>query len=62
MTLSLISSETWVMYSSAIPGLSVLCDWLFFVFSGVSLEAAANFFLFPNFAVILRGKIVSCED
>ena len=52
-----ISSETWVMYSSAIPGLSVFCDWLFLVFAGVSLEAAANFLLFLNVATILRKKL-----
>ena len=33
------------MYSSAIPGLSVFCDWLFVVFFGVSLKTTANFLL-----------------
>ena len=45
------------MYSSAIPGLSVFCDWLFPVFSGVSLETATNFLLFLNVAMILREKL-----
>ena len=57
LTLPSISSETWVMYSSAIPGLSVFCDWLFLVFSGVSLETAAKFPLFLNVAMILREKL-----
>ena len=57
VTLPSIFSETWVMYSSAIPGLSVLCDWLFLVFSGVSLETAANFLLFINVAIILREEL-----
>ena len=50
------------MYFSANPGLSVFCDWLFLVFSGVSLEAAANFHLFLNVAKILREKCVICQD
>ena len=54
VTLSSISLEIWVMYSSAILGLSVFCDWLFHEFSGVSLEPAANFLLFLNVAIILR--------
>ena len=62
VTFSSVSSETWVMYSSAIPGISVFCDWLFLVFSGVSLEIAANFLLFLNLDIILREKLVSCED
>ena len=52
-----ISSETWAMYSSAIPGSSVFCDWLFLVFSGVSIETACNFLLFLNVAMILREKL-----
>ena len=51
-----ISSETWEMYSWAIPGSSVFCDWLFLVFFVVSLETAANFLLFLNVAMILRQK------
>ena len=43
VTFPLISSETWVMYSSANPGLSVFCDRLFLVISGVSVETAAYF-------------------
>ena len=62
VTLPPISSETWVMYSSAIPGLSVFGDWLFLVNFGVCLETAANFLLFLNVAIILREKLVSCEE
>ena len=57
VTLPSISSETWVMYSPVIPRLSVFCDWLFLVISGVSLETAANFLLFLNVAMILREKL-----
>ena len=49
-----IFSETWEMYSWAIPGSGVFCDWLFLVFFVVSLETAANFLLFLNVAMILR--------
>ena len=52
-----IFSEIYAMYSPANPGLSVFCDWLFLVFSDVSLESAANFFFFLNFAIILREKL-----
>ena len=57
VTLPSISSETWEMYSWAIPGSSVLRDWLFLVISGVSLETAAQFLLFLNVAMILREKL-----
>ena len=50
-------SETWEMYSWAIPGSNVFRDWLFLVISGVSLETAANFLLFLNFSMILREKL-----
>ena len=53
VTLPSISSETWEMYSWAISGSSVFCDWPFFVFSGVSLETAANFLLVLKVAMIL---------
>ena len=56
VTLPSIPSETWEMYSWANSGSSVFCDRLFLVFSGVSLETAANFLLFPNVAKILREK------
>ena len=62
VTLPSISSETWVMHSSAIGEINVFCDWLFLVFSGVSLEVVADFLLFFNVAIILREKLVSCED
>ena len=45
------------MYSSAIPGLSVFCDWLFLLFSASSPEIAANFLSFLNVAIILCGKL-----
>ena len=62
VTLPSISSETWVTYSSVIPGLSVFRDWLFLQFSRVSLETAANFLLLLNVAIILREKLFSCEN
>ena len=62
MTLPSIFSETWVIYSSAIPGLSVFCDWLFLEFSGVFLEIASNFLLFHKVPMTLKEKLVSCED
>ena len=57
VTLPSISSETWVMYSSAIPGLYVFCHWLFLVFPGVSLETVPNFLSFLNVAIILKEKL-----
>ena len=62
VTLPSTPSETWVMYSSAIPGLGVCCDWFFLIFSGVFLENAAKFLFFLNVAIILREKLVSCGD
>ena len=56
VTLPSISSETWEMYSWAISGSSVFHDWLFLVFSGVSLETAAIFLLFLKVAMLLREK------
>ena len=56
VTLPSISSETWEMYSWAISGSSVFCDWLFLVFSGVFLKTAANFLLFLNVAMRLGEK------
>ena len=56
VTLSSISSETWEMYCWATPGSSAFCDWVFLVFSGVSLETATNFLLFLKIAMILRKK------
>ena len=56
VTLPSISSETWEMYSWAISGSSVFRDWLFLVFSGVSLETAAIFLLFLKVAMLLREK------
>ena len=50
------------MYCSSTPGLSVFYDWLSFEFSGVSLETAANFFLFLNVAIIRREKLVTLID
>ena len=62
VTLPSISSETWVMYSSAIPGLHVFCDCLFLVSSGVSVETSANFLLLFKIAINLREKLIICED
>ena len=57
VTLPSISSETREIYSWAIPESSVFCDWLFLVFSGVSLETAASFLLFLNLAIFLSEKL-----
>ena len=54
VTLPLISSKTWEMSSWEVSGSSVFCDYLFLVFSGVSLETAASFLLFLTVAMILR--------
>ena len=45
------------MYSWAIPGSSVFCDWLFLLIVDVSLETAAIFLLILNVAMILREKL-----
>ena len=45
------------MYSSAIPGWSVFCNWLFLSVAGVSLETAANFLLLVNVDMILKEKL-----
>ena len=57
MTIPSISSETWEMYSSAIPGSSVFFHWLFLVFFGVSLGTAANFVVLLNVAKSLKEKL-----
>ena len=59
VTLPSISSETWVMYSSVIPGLSVFYDWLFLVFSCVSLKTATNFLFFSHCCHNSEGE--TCE-
>ena len=52
-----ISSETCVIYSSLILGMDVFRDWPFLGFSSyVSLVTAANFRLFLNVAIFLKGK------
>ena len=57
VTLLSISFETWVMYSSVIPGTYGFCDWLLLALSCVSLETADNFRLFFSVAIILEeGK------
>ena len=57
VTLPLISSETCVIYSSLILGTDVFRDWPFLgCFSCVSLITAANFRLFLNVAIFLKGK------
>ena len=57
VTLPSISSETWVMYYSATPWFSVFCDWLFLVFSVVSLKTVADFLLFLNVAITLTENL-----
>ena len=44
------------MYSWAIPGSIVFCDWVFLVFSGAYLETAANILLFLKVAMIVGEK------
>ena len=57
VTLPPISSETCVIYSSLILGTDVFRDWPFLGFSScVSLVTAANFRLFLNIAIFLKGK------
>ena len=57
VTLPSISSETCAIYSSLILGTDVFRDWPFLRFSScVSLVTAANFRLFPNVAISLKGK------
>ena len=57
VTLPSFSSETWEMYFWTIPRSSVFCDWLFLVFSGVSLETATISLLILNVVMILREKL-----
>ena len=57
MTFPSISSETRVMCSLAIPGVSVFCNWLFPVYSSVSPETVANFLILLIVAIILRKKL-----
>ena len=57
VTLPSICSETCVIYSSLILGTDVFRDWPFLGFSScVSLKTAANFRLFINVAIFLKGK------
>ena len=64
LTLPAISSETCVIYSSLILGTDVFRDWPFLVCSScVFLVTAANFRLFLNVAIFLKGKMLrSYED
>ena len=63
LTLPSISSDTWVMYSSIIPGTKVFCDWPFLALSWVSPEMAANFRLFLSVVIMRRKeKLNSFED
>ena len=56
-TLPSISSETCVIYSSLFLGTDVFRDWPFLRCSSyVSLVTAANFRLFLNVAIFLKGK------
>ena len=57
VTLPSICSETCVIYSSLILGTDVFRDWPFLGCSScVSLVRAANFRLFLNVAIFLKGK------
>ena len=57
LTLPSIFSETCVVYSSLILGTDVFRDWPFLGFSfRVSLVTAANFRLFLNVVIFLKGK------
>ena len=57
VTLPSTSSETCVIYSSLILGTDVFRDWPFLGCSScVSLVTAANFRLFLNLAIFLKGK------
>ena len=57
LTLPSISSETCLIYSSLILRTDVFRDWPLLEFSScVSLVTAANFRLFLNVAIFLKGK------
>ena len=57
VTLPSISSETCVIFSSLILGTDVFRDWPFLECSScVPLATAANFHLFLNVAIFLKGK------
>ena len=57
VTLPSISTETCLIYSSLILGTVVFLDWPFLGCSScVSLVTAANFRLFLNVAIFLKGK------
>ena len=58
VTLSSISSEIWVIYSSLITGTNVLCDWVFLTLSCDSLDTAANFRLFLSIIIISKKREV----
>ena len=57
MDIPSVSSETGVMYSLAIPGLSVFCNLLLPVSSSVSPQTVANFLILLIVAIILRKKL-----
>ena len=64
VTLPSIASKICVIYSSLILGTDVFRDWPFLGCSScVSLVTAANFRLFLNVAIFLKGKMLrSFED
>ena len=64
VTLPSISSKSCLIYSWLILGTDVFRDWPFLGFSScISLVTAANFRLFLNVAIFLRGKMLrSYED
>ena len=59
VTLPLISSETWEVYTWTNSGSSVFWALLFLVLSVVFLETAASFLLFLKVAIVLRETILS---
>ena len=61
VTLPSISSKTFAIYSSMIPGADEFCDWMFLGYSCVSLDIAANFSLFLKVAIFGK-RFNSGED
>ena len=62
VTLPPISPQTCVIYSSLILGIDVFRDWHFLGCSScISLVMAANFLLFLNVAIFLKGKVMKTE-
>ena len=56
VTLPSISSVTFAVYSSVIPGADDFIDWLFLVDSCFALDRAATFRLFPMLPALGKGS------